>query len=237
MSPDDPMSADDPMSPDDAMSPDKPASPDKGSTDEPAARRVSRRALLGTVAASAATLVAFTAGQSFGWLAPLNLFAPRVQGYGPQSLPINKTAHAAGVLDSATDAGWQLSVRGPQGATALTLARLEQLPQTTARLPIACVEGWSTWAEWSGVRLRELVALVGAPAGATIRLTSLEAHGPYRVTTMGPEFVQDPTTLVALRLNGEALDIDHGYPARVIAPGRPGVLQTKWLSAIEVMPS
>jgi len=29
--------------------------------------------------------------------------------------------------------------------------------------------------------------------------------------------------------------MDHGYPARMIAPGRPGVLQTKWLSKLEVM--
>jgi DMSO/TMAO reductase YedYZ molybdopterin-dependent catalytic subunit len=55
------------------------------------------------------------------------------------------------------------------------------------------------------------------------------------MTTMGPEFAQDPTTLVALELNGEALDIDHGFPARIIAPDRPGVLQTKWLRSIEVI--
>ena len=45
------------------------------------------------------------------------------------------------------------------------------------------------------------------------------------------------SSLVALTLNGETLDLDHGFPARVIAPGRPGVLQTKWLSSIEVMPA
>jgi DMSO/TMAO reductase YedYZ molybdopterin-dependent catalytic subunit len=53
--------------------------------------------------------------------------------------------------------------------------------------------------------------------------------------TMAAEFVQDPTTLVALELNGETLDLDHGFPARIIAPGRPGVLQTKWLKSIEVV--
>jgi DMSO/TMAO reductase YedYZ molybdopterin-dependent catalytic subunit len=40
--------------------------------------------------------------------------------------------------------------------------------------------------------------------------------------------------LIALRLNGEALHLDHGYPARLIAPNRPGVLQTKWISRITV---
>ena len=57
----------------------------------------------------------------------------------------------------------------------------------------------------------------------------------YRVTTMGPEFATDPRTLVALGVNGEPLDLDHGYPARIIAPARPGVLQTKWLARVEVL--
>ena len=47
--------------------------------------------------------------------------------------------------------------------------------------------------------------------------------------------MRDELTLVALELNGEVLDIDHGYPARLIAPARPGVLQTKWLSSLEVL--
>ncbi|WP_371320659.1 molybdopterin-dependent oxidoreductase [Saccharothrix yanglingensis] len=25
------------------------------------------------------------------------------------------------------------------------------------------------------------------------------------------------------------MPLDHGYPCRIIAPGRPGVLQTKWV--------
>jgi DMSO/TMAO reductase YedYZ molybdopterin-dependent catalytic subunit len=85
-----------------------------------------------------------------------------------------------------------------------------------------------------GVRVRDLMAAVDAPTGARLRFTSLEPNGVYRVSEMGPEFAQHPTTLVALQLNGQTLDLDHGYPARLIAPGRPGVLQTKWLTRIEV---
>ena len=47
---------------------------------------------------------------------------------------------------------------------------------------------------------------------------------------------RDAKTLIALKLNGETLDLDHGYPCRLIAPTRPGVLQTKWLTRIEVVP-
>jgi DMSO/TMAO reductase YedYZ molybdopterin-dependent catalytic subunit len=199
-------------------------------------QRVTRRALLGTIAATGIAAVGLTAGQSFGWLAPLNAFAPRVQGYGPQQVPVNTTAKAAGVLDAARAADWTLTVRHGDRTEVLDRARLSRLPQARATLPIACVEGWSTTAQWEGMRMRDLLALVGAPAASTVLVTSLQPRGAYRMTTMGPEFAEDPSTLVALSLNGRTLDLDHGYPARVIAPGRPGVLQTKWLSSIEVMP-
>jgi DMSO/TMAO reductase YedYZ molybdopterin-dependent catalytic subunit len=114
-------------------------------------------------------------------------------------------------------------------------AELESLPQTEVELPIACVEGWSQLALWRGVRLSELADLIGADTGASFRLISLEERGSFKKTEMGPEYVRDPLTLVALELNGETLDLQHGYPARMIAPGRPGVLQTKWLSRIEAI--
>ena len=87
---------------------------------------------------------------------------------------------------------------------------------------------------WTGVRMRELIATVGGSPDASVTATSLEEKSPYRMSTMGPEWVRDDLTLVALKLGGEDLDLDHGFPARLIAPARPGVLQTKWLSRIEV---
>jgi DMSO/TMAO reductase YedYZ molybdopterin-dependent catalytic subunit len=52
---------------------------------------------------------------------------------------------------------------------------------------------------------------------------------------MPPEYARDPLTLLALRVNGQTLAPDHGYPARIIAPNRPGVLQTKWVDSLEVI--
>lgn len=51
---------------------------------------------------------------------------------------------------------------------------------------------------------------------------------------MGTDYVDDPLTLLALTLNGRPLSLDHGFPARIIAPNRPGVLQTKWVHRLEV---
>jgi DMSO/TMAO reductase YedYZ molybdopterin-dependent catalytic subunit len=53
---------------------------------------------------------------------------------------------------------------------------------------------------------------------------------------MSAEFVRDPLTLLALRLEGKDLHLEHGFPARIIAPNRPGVLQTKWVARLEVLP-
>ncbi|WP_342760890.1 molybdopterin-dependent oxidoreductase [Nocardia terpenica] len=107
------------------------------------------------------------------------------------------------------------------------------MTQTGADLPIACVEGWSAGAHWSGVRLRDLLGAVGEYRGGSVRFGSLEQGGLYRESVLPHPHVVDDATLVALRLNGEELSLDHGYPCRLIAPNRPGVLQTKWLSRIE----
>ena len=65
-------------------------------------------------------------------------------------------------------------------------------------------------------------------------MSSLQQHGAFRVTHLPAQFADDDLTLLALGLGGEALSIDHGYPVRLIAPNRPGVLQTKWVSRLEV---
>ncbi|RFA14186.1 molybdopterin-binding protein [Subtercola boreus] len=195
----------------------------------------SRRGFLVTVGVGVAAVVVLTAGQSFALLRPFNLFAPRVKGIGPQSVPINRTATAAQVTETATAPDWALTLSNGSRTLSFSRAELLAMPQTTVDLPIACVEGWSQMATWTGVRLKELVRQVDAGQSAALRITSLEKEGGYRVTQMGSEYVADNTTLVALTLNGETLDIDHGYPARMIAPGRPGVLQTKWLSKLEVL--
>ena len=195
----------------------------------------SRRAFLAAVGVTTGAVVLTTAGQSFSWLDPLNLFAPRKMGTGPQAVPVNRTAADAKVADLALAEDWTLTVSHQDTRRILTLAELQALPQHEHELPIACVEGWSQTATWRGVRIRDLVAAVGAPPSSSLRVTSLEPEGVYRTMDMPAGYAQDERTLVALELNGQTLDLDHGYPARIIAPGRPGVLQTKWLHTVEVL--
>ena len=205
--------------------------PDQSSRDA----RVSRRGFVATVGIAVAALVGLTAGQSFAFLNGTNVFAPRKKGIGPNRLPINRTARAAQVTDAMVGPAWILTVQRGDAISTFTRDQLLALPQREVQLPIACVEGWSQLASWKGVRLKDLTDTVGRRPGEDLRLTSLEVKGGYRVTEMGHEYIDDDLTLVALELNGETLAMDHGYPARMIAPGRPGVLQTKWLSTLEVL--
>ncbi|MGW5352041.1 molybdopterin-dependent oxidoreductase [Streptomyces sp. NPDC004031] len=192
-----------------------------------------RRALLAGLGVAVGAVTVTTAGQSFTPLARLDLLAPRHPDHGPQHLPVNRTAAAAGVTAAAVR-DWHLDVTGGAAPLRLALPELAALPQTAARLPIACVEGWSVNAHWEGVRLRDLLHRAGAQRNSAVRVVSLERHGAYRVMDMGPEYAWDPLTLLALRLNGAALTPDHGHPARIIAPNRPGVLQTKWVTRLEI---
>ncbi|KJK59214.1 molybdopterin-binding protein [Saccharothrix sp. ST-888] len=190
-----------------------------------------RRLFLGSVTAAVAVVTLTTAGQTVPWLRRLTLLAPRRPDIGELGLPITRTAAQAGT--TVTPADWRLRVDGPQPYE-LTMDQLLALPQYESRLPIACVEGWSASAHWTGVRVRDLLARAGAPAGARVRVTSLEQNGPYRIMEMPAAYAQDPLTLLAVRVNGQVLTPNHGYPARIIAPNRPGVLQTKWVTRMEV---
>jgi DMSO/TMAO reductase YedYZ molybdopterin-dependent catalytic subunit len=86
-----------------------------------------------------------------------------------------------------------------------------------------------------GVPLRDLLQMAGAPAGAAVHVESLEHNSPYRVSFLNRGQAHDADTLLATHLDGEPLSPDHGFPLRLIGPGRPGVNQTKWVTRVVVL--
>src|SRR5262249_11500528 len=110
---------------------------------------------------------------------------------------------------------------------------LSAMRQHRARLPIACVQGWSTTQTWSGVRLSDLATLAGVPTPHSAAVKSLGRVGNFNHATLTHDQVGDPDALLALRVNDAELSLDHGYPARIIVPGLPGVHNTKWVESIE----
>ncbi|MEU6548644.1 molybdopterin-dependent oxidoreductase [Streptomyces sp. NPDC046859] len=216
-----------------------PAASDALAAPDPAPPTLSRRGLAALVGGSSLLLLLTTAGQSIG--GPLRrtaLFAPHGGGDpagGPNGFQINKPAVLAGVTDAQTGEAWRLVVTGPRGRVRLSREELLAMPQHTAALLIACVEGWSTEDQrWRGVRLRDLAALVGyEPEDAPdVLVESLQLRGSFRRAALRHNQVRDPRSLLALQVNGADLSPDHGYPARVIVPAAPGVLNTKWVARL-----
>jgi Oxidoreductase molybdopterin binding domain len=195
---------------------------------------LSRRSLLRTTWLAAGVAVLATAGATVPWLRRVSVLAVR-SGEGPGGVPINKSAAAARVTETAAAEDYRLVVAYAGREVSLSRDELEALPQTTAELPIACVEGWSASGAWTGVPVRALLDLVQAPRGSAVRVESLQESGPFRVTRLPAAFADDDLTLLALGLAGEPLSLDHGFPARLIAPNRPGVLQTKWVARLDVL--
>jgi hypothetical protein len=209
----------------------------------PATPTISRRGALALAGGGSLILLVLTVGQSIG--GPLRraaLLAPHGQDTGPDNFQINVTAAEARIKAEQTGPGWRLALTrsgtadlhpGPPTTLTLTRAELLAMPQHTAHLSINCVEGWSTGdQEWTGVRLRDLARLAGADQPASVLVDSLERAGAFNRVVLSAGQIMDPDSLLALRVNGANLSLNHGYPARVIVPASPGVHNTKWVTSM-----
>jgi len=213
----------------------EPYDPDGLVSERPAEATLSRRGLFGVVGAMTAGLFVVTAGQSIGGpLRRVALLAPRgrVFGTGPNDFQVNKTARTAGVTAGQTGASYRLKLQGKREME-LSRDQLLALPQHTESLTIGCVEGWSTTQDWTGVRLRDLAALAGMPPETQLHVGSLQKAGALRQVTLDSGQAADERSLLALKVNGADLSPDHGYPARLIVPGLPGVHNTKWVATLD----
>jgi DMSO/TMAO reductase YedYZ molybdopterin-dependent catalytic subunit len=201
----------------------------------PVPATISRRGALALVGGGSALMFLLTAGQTLGGpTRRLALLLPRGRdtGDGPNDFPVNRTADAARIDSGTTGSAWTLALTGGAGSVSLDRPALLAMQQHTADLPIACVEGWSTTQTWTGVRLRDLALLAGVEEPASATVTSLEQSGSFNEAALQGNQVLDPDSLLALKVNGVDLSLDHGFPARIIVPAMPGVHNTKWVRAI-----
>lgn len=88
-------------------------------------------------------------------------------------------------------------------------------------------------AEWTGVRLSDLLAAAGVTPGARdVMPEGLDELAIARPMPLAKAMADD--TILALAMNGETLPADHGYPARMVVPGWIGTASVKWVGRIEV---
>lgn len=203
---------------------------------EPGPATISRRGALALVGGGALFMAAITAGQTLGgWTRQTALLLPRGRSRGndPNDFQVNRTAFAAGISPQLTGDRWRLTLTGGPAPVVLDRAMLSAMNQHTARLPIACVEGWSTTETWTGVPLRELARLAGVPDPTSAFVRSVERFGAFNRATLQANQVAHPDSLLALAVNGADLSPDHGFPARIIVPALPGVHNTKWVGSID----
>ncbi len=158
-------------------------------------------------------------------------------------------------------AAWELSLGGMvERPMRWTFAQLAAMPQHSVFATVECAGNGRSFlrekaagvqwgagaighAEWTGVRLRDLLEPAGLKAGAlevvfegADRGTEPDHPTPMHFSRSLPVTkALDPDTLVALRMNGEWLDANHGAPMRLFVPGWYGVASVKWLRSMRVI--
>jgi len=141
----------------------------------------------------------------------------------PEEMPVTQWLFDG--VPEVDGAEWRLSLRTGDGAfETRSLEELNALSEPV-RATIDCTGGWYAEQEWQGVRLERL--LPSAADGRSILARS--------VTGYSRRFpVGDASKLwLAVQVGGRALSAGHGFPARIVAPGRRGFWWVKWLVSLE----
>ncbi len=134
---------------------------------------------------------------------------------------------------------WRLSVKGlVDSPQALSLGQLRSLPSTSEYVTFACISNdvggdlMSTGA-FTGVPLRDLVGLAAPRSEAS--WVAFHSRDGYTESLPLAEVRARPEIMVAYDLDGAPLPDAHGYPARMVIPGRYGMKAPKWLDSIELV--
>ncbi len=136
---------------------------------------------------------------------------------------------------------WHLSVSGQIAQPfSLSYNDLLTLPTKKQYESMMCISNevggpYMSNALWEGIPLADLLARGGAiKAGATkVVLYAADDYSDSIHLTKALE----PTTLLALRMNGATLPQGHGFPLRLLVPGIYGMKHVKWITRIEVVNS
>jgi DMSO/TMAO reductase YedYZ molybdopterin-dependent catalytic subunit len=125
-------------------------------------------------------------------------------------------------IDPAT---WRLVVADADGERELSLQALSR-HQARLRATLDCTSGWYAHQDWEGVPVAALVPSTGDAR-------SLYVHSRTGYWIRFPIGDLD-RLLLATRVGGAPLSVGHGFPARLVAPGRRGFWWVKWVDRIEL---
>jgi DMSO/TMAO reductase YedYZ molybdopterin-dependent catalytic subunit len=138
-------------------------------------------------------------------------------------------------------AAYRLPVDGAvEARRVFSLHELLAMPQQTQITRHDCVEGWSVIGKWSGVRLSDVLDLVRPRPDAryvVFRCMDNDGQGNLYYESLDLHQARHPQALLALRLNDQPLDPDHGAPLRLRVPTQLGYKSAKWIGRIEIVGS
>jgi DMSO/TMAO reductase YedYZ molybdopterin-dependent catalytic subunit len=143
--------------------------------------------------------------------------------FDPAAMPT--TSWIDDVAPEVDPATWRLVVADADGERELSLQELSR-HHARLRATLDCTSGWYAHQDWEGVPVAALVRDTGAAQ-------SLYVHS---TTGYGIRFpIGDlDRLLLATRAGGAPLSVGHGFPARLVAPGRRGFWWVKWVDRIEL---
>jgi DMSO/TMAO reductase YedYZ molybdopterin-dependent catalytic subunit len=130
-------------------------------------------------------------------------------------------------------ADWRLAVDGMVARPAsFSLAELKSHPSRSQITHLACEEGWSFIAEWTGVPLSHVLDVVGIlPQARYVVYFSIE-RGWWDSVDMADAL--HPQTLVTYGMNGGELPVGHGGPLRLRVPRQLGYKNVKYITRLTV---
>jgi DMSO/TMAO reductase YedYZ molybdopterin-dependent catalytic subunit len=162
-------------------------------------------------------------------------FRPRdISAVAPINGPPPTTATYQRLL-AGNFADWRLVVDGLVARPVeLSLNDLKQFRSTTQITHLACEEGWSYIAEWTGVRLSSLLKELGISSKARY-VVFFGFDRSWNSLDLADSMHQQ--TLLAYGMNGSDLETGHGAPLRLHIPRQLGYKQTKYLARISVVDS
>ncbi len=128
---------------------------------------------------------------------------------------------------------WRLDVDGMVARpSSFSLAELRSLPSRSQITQLACEEGWSFIAEWTGVPLSHVLSAVGTlPQARYVVYYSIQRNW-WESIDMADAL--HPQTLLVYGMNGGALPMGHGGPLRLRLPRQLGYKNVKFITRLTV---
>jgi sulfoxide reductase catalytic subunit YedY len=103
-----------------------------------------------------------------------------------------------------------------------------------------CIQGWTGIAEWKGLPMKALVALVKPMPSAKIVAFYSYGEGLYGgayYDTQSMDNILKPECLLAYEMNGAPLGLEYGAPLRLRVENQLGYKMVKWIERIEFIES